>query len=107
MNRMRQGDIWLAELSTEAKRRPVVILTRSPVLPHLTRVTVAPLTSTIRNIPSEVRMTPADGVSEDSVISLDNIQTIAKRQFLTRLVRLSDQKLDQVFAAVRHAFDMP
>lgn len=104
---MKQGEVWLAEFPNEPKRRPVVILTRSGVLPHLNNVTVAPLTTNIRNIPSEVRMTPADGLAQESVISLDNIQTIAKPQLLTRLVRLSDQKLDQVFVAIRRAFDMP
>lgn len=104
---MKQGEVWLAEFPNETKRRPVVILTRSGVLPHLNNVTVAPFTTNIRNIPSEVRMTPADGLAQESVISLDNIQTIEKQQLLTRLVRLSDQKLDQVFVAIRRAFDMP
>ncbi len=57
--------------------------------------------------PKRSCMNPADGMGQESVISLDNIQTITKRQLLTRLVRISDQKLEQIFAAVRHAFDMP
>jgi len=58
------------------KSRPVVVLTRETVRPHLKNVTVAPVTSTIRGLSTEVLVSPANGLDHDGVISLDNITTI-------------------------------
>ncbi|MBD8057675.1 type II toxin-antitoxin system PemK/MazF family toxin [Cellulomonas sp. JH27-2] len=58
------------------KSRPVVVLTRETVRPHLKNVTVAPVTSTIRGLSTEVFVSPANGLDHDGVISLDNITTI-------------------------------
>lgn len=78
---MRQGDIWWAE--SEDKRRPVLVVTRDAAIPVLTTILVAPVTRTIRNIPTEVRLGPDSGLDVECVASFDNLQPI-RRSFLTR-----------------------
>lgn len=68
----RQGEIWWAE--AEDKRRPVLVVTRSEAVPVLTWIVVAPLTRTVRDIPTEVRLGEANGLTEDCVASFDNLQ---------------------------------
>jgi mRNA interferase MazF len=68
-----RAQVWWADLD---KVRPVVILTRSTIAPHLARVLVAPITSTVRNIPTEVPLGTDEGVANDSVANLDNLQLI-------------------------------
>ena len=78
-----QGDIWWAE--AEDKRRPVLVVTRSDAVPVLTWIVVAPVTRTVRDIPTEVRLGPPHGVPVDCVASFDNLQPI-RRSFLTERV---------------------
>lgn len=59
---MKRGQIWWCQLEAPDKRRPVVVLTRSAVVPHLTQVTVAPVTSRIRGLPTEVAVGPRQGL---------------------------------------------
>ena len=76
---MRRGEIRWYTFRPPDKRRPVLILTRDNAIDYLGGVTVAPLTTTIRSIPTEVVLTPAeDGVPQASAVNLDNIQTIQK-----------------------------
>ncbi|HYY42791.1 MAG TPA: type II toxin-antitoxin system PemK/MazF family toxin, partial [Pyrinomonadaceae bacterium] len=76
---MNQGDVYWYTFRAPDKRRPVLILTRNSALPFLSGITVAPVTTTIRAIPSEVLLTPAaDGVPADCAVNADNIQTIQK-----------------------------
>jgi mRNA interferase MazF len=107
MPETQQGQIWWANLPTPAGRRPVLILTRSNAIPHLTNVTVAPLTRTIRAIRSEMALSPADGVPTACAVSLDNILTIPKQLLARHIVALSPSLMSQVFAAVRFALGMP
>lgn len=106
MPRARQGDIWWAGLPPPAGRRPVLILTRSDALLHLVSVTVAPLTRTIRHVPSEVVLSPEHGVPSACAVSLDNIVTVRKDILDRRIVQLSDDVMAEVFAAIRYAFRM-
>jgi len=76
-----QGEIWWAE--AEDKRRPVLVVTRREAVPVLTWIVVAPVTRTIRGIPTEVPLGAAHGLAEDCVASFDNLQPI-RRSFLTR-----------------------
>ena len=78
----RRGQVWLADLD---KRRPVVVLTRDPLGRYLHSVIVAPITSTIRGVSTEVHLGPEDGVRVPSVANLDNVQLVA-RQSLVRHV---------------------
>jgi mRNA interferase MazF len=92
----RRGDVWLADLD---KRRPVVVLTRDPLGSYLHSVIVGPVTSTVRNLSTEVAVGPADGVAVESVVNLDNLQLL-ERSRLHRLVgRLRPEKMAQVCAA--------
>lgn len=81
MNVPRQGEVWWAE--TEEKRRPVLVVTRSDAIPVLSSVVVAPATRTVRDIPTEVRLGPAEGLPAECAASFDNLQRIS-RSALTR-----------------------
>ncbi|WP_426571925.1 type II toxin-antitoxin system PemK/MazF family toxin [Aquihabitans sp. McL0605] len=98
-----QGDIWWAEASD--KRRPVLIVTRTEAIPVLSRVVVAPITRTIRSIPSEVPLGPEHGLSAPCVASFDNLQPI-RRSFLTeRVGHLEVDQHDEVCRAIRAMTD--
>ena len=77
---MRRGEVRWYRFHNPDKRRPVVVLTRDSVLEYLTEVTIAPITSTIRDIPSEVVVGPEDGVARPCAINLDHVQTVAKNR---------------------------
>ncbi|HEX8501313.1 MAG TPA: type II toxin-antitoxin system PemK/MazF family toxin [Pyrinomonadaceae bacterium] len=101
---MNQGDVYWYTFRTPDKRRPVLILTRNSAVPFLNGVTVAPLTTTIRGIPSEVLLTPAeDGVHADRVVNVDNIQTVQKAGLGARLTHLSLERMRDVRAAIEFA----
>lgn len=85
---MNQGDVYWYPFRAPDKRRPVLVLTRDPALSFLTSVTVAPITSTIRGIPTEVALSFADGVPAECAVNCDNIQTVARASigaFVTHL----------------------
>jgi mRNA interferase MazF len=79
----RQGEVWWAE--AEDKRRPVLVVSRSEAVPVLTWIVVAPVTRTVRCIPTEVALGPDEGLPEECVASFDNLQPI-RRSFLTERV---------------------
>lgn len=83
----RQGEVWWAE--AEDKRRPVLVVSRSEAVPVMTRVVVAPVTRTVRGIPTEVDLGRAEGLSEECVASFDNLQPI-RRALLTERVGTLD-----------------
>ncbi|MCO6453104.1 MAG: type II toxin-antitoxin system PemK/MazF family toxin [Caldilineales bacterium] len=94
---MRRGEVRWYLFQPPDKRRPVVILTRDSAIPVLTGITVAPITSHIRNIPSEVVLTPEeDGVLTSSAVNLDNIQTIAKDRMGPALTQLSPTRMSEI-----------
>ncbi len=98
-----QGEIWWAE--AEDKRRPVLVVTRSDAVPVLTWVIVAPVTRTIRQIPTEVRLGPSHGLADQCVASFDNLQPI-RRSFLTqRAGELQIDELDEVCRALQALAD--
>lgn len=94
-----RGDICWAELS-EAGRRPVLVLTRSEAIPVLRRILVAPLTRTIRGIPTEVRLGPEDGVPEECVASFDNLQQARKFALSEPIASLSGPTMHEVCRAL-------
>ena len=85
------------------KRRPVLILTRDSAIGVLNTVTVAPITSTMRGIPTEVFLDRSDGVPSDSAVNLDHIQTIPKNKVGALLATLSDYRMAEVQQAVGFA----
>jgi mRNA interferase MazF len=96
---MQRGEVRWDTFAQPDKRRPVVILTRDAVLDYLGEVTVAPVTSTIRDIPSEVLLSPSDGMPRDCAINLDHMQTVSKGRVGALITTLSLEKMD----ALRHA----
>jgi mRNA interferase MazF len=88
------------------KARPVLVLTRELVRPHLTTVTVAPITTTIRGLSTEVKLDASNGLSAPSVVSCDNVTTIPVEALRDQIgVLLDDQELE-LSAAIRAAFDL-
>ena len=97
---MRRGEIWWAELEQPAGRRPVVLLSRNEAYTVRSLVIVAPVTTRIRHIPSEVQLGIDDGMQQECVANLDTITTIPKDCLQTRLAMLSSKKLKEVEAAI-------
>lgn len=95
--------IHLARLD---KARPVLVLTRELVRPHLRRVTVAPITSTARGLSTEVAVGTANGLDHDSVVSLDNIVTIPAADLGRQIGFLHVDQEQVLTAAVLTAFDL-
>ncbi len=106
MATLKQGQIWWANLPQPAGRRPVLVLTRSDALSQLTNVTVAPLTRNLRYIPSEVVLSPDEGLPSICAVSLDNLMTIRQVVLDRRITELSRERMQAVFDAIRHAFAM-
>jgi mRNA interferase MazF len=88
------------------KTRPVLILTREVVRPHLSRVTVAPITSTIRGLSTEVSVGQANGLDHASVVSCDNILTVPVRALGRQLGFLLAEQETALTEAIRAAFDL-
>lgn len=88
------------------RARPVLILTRELLRPHLTRVTVAPITSRIRGISTEVAVGPANGLDHDSVVSCDNLQTVPADRLGRHLGYLLPHQEPELVEAIRIAFDL-
>ena len=92
-----QGDVWWAE--AEDKRRPVLVVTRTEAIAVLTWILVAPVTRTIRDIPTEVRLDTNDGMPAPCVASFDNLQPIRKT-FLTEFVGSISHRRSEVCRAL-------
>ncbi|MEO7397545.1 MAG: type II toxin-antitoxin system PemK/MazF family toxin [Ilumatobacteraceae bacterium] len=98
-----QGEIWWAQ--TEDKRRPVLVVTRSEAVPVLTWVVVAPVTRTVRQIPTEVALGRSNGLRSLCAASFDNLQPI-RRSFLTKRVgQLGLEQADEICRALRALAD--
>ena len=101
---MRRGDIWWAELPGPWGRRPVVLLSRDRGYPVLTWIAVAPVTTRIRNIASEVVLNPDDdGVPRACVVNLDGIQSIRQSWLSDYVVRLSSPRMREIDEAIVYA----
>lgn len=95
---MRQGEIWWAQ--ADDKRRPVLIVTRDEAIPVLSRVIVAPVTRTVRSIPTEIPLGPADGLPVECAASFDNLQPIARRFLGDRAGMLDPTRRHEICAAL-------
>ncbi len=95
--------IYIAELD---KARPVLILTRDLVRPHLSTVTVAPITTTIRGLSTEVHVDAANGLAGPSVVSCDNITTIPATALRAQVGVLLNRQEPDLGEAIRAAFDL-
>ena len=102
---MKRGEIRWYKFKPPDKKRPVLILTRDSVLEYLGEVTIAPITSTVRNIPSEVSLSREDGMPRDCAINCDHIQTVSKGKIGSLFATLSPEKLKQVRKAIIFALN--
>jgi mRNA interferase MazF len=100
---MNRGEIRWYRFASPDKKRPVLILTRDAVLEYLGEVTIAPITTTIRDIPSEVLLDDADGMLRSSAINLDHLQTVPKEKIGGLITRLTSGRMDEVRKALLFA----
>ena len=98
--RVNRGEIWLYTFKPPNKRRPVLVLTRQEVIPLLSTVMVAPISSTIRGAPSEVIVGAEQGLKRDCVVNLDHVQTVDQSRLRSFLGSLSGQKMSEVCRAL-------
>jgi mRNA interferase MazF len=103
---MKRGEIRWYKFKDPDKNRPVLILTRDSILDYLGEVTVAPITTTVRDIPSEVFLSKQDGMVKDCAINLDHIQTVSKGKIGSLITTLSRDKLEKVSAAIQFALNL-
>ncbi|MGH9000542.1 MAG: type II toxin-antitoxin system PemK/MazF family toxin [Acidimicrobiia bacterium] len=95
-----RGEVWWCELP-DIGRRPVVVLSRDPAIPRLRRTLVAPCTTTVRGLPSEVVLDPSDDpVPRRSAVNLDSVESVSTGVLVDRLGRLSDHRMRQVCTAL-------
>lgn len=103
---IRRGEAWWADLPEPVGRRPVIVLTRDAVVAVRANVTVAPITTRTRGIPTEVSLGPEDGLPKPCVVDLDSLQTLSKATLRERIAPLSRQKMNEVEAAIRFALSL-
>ena len=96
-----RGDVRLYRFAPPDKMRPVVVLTRDSALRYLTTATVAPITSTIRGVPSEVPLSEEDGLKSPCAVNLHNPVTVSQQRLGRRVARLSAQRMREICAALR------
>lgn len=101
---MERGEIRWYEFKSPDKRRPVVILTRNSIIEYLGEVTIAPVTSTIRAIPTEVVLGIKDGMKTDCAINLDHVQTVSKSRIGALINKIPAYKMEEIKNALLFAF---
>ena len=100
-----RGELWWCALP-EIGRRPVVVLSRDAAIPRLRRALVAPCTTTIRSLPSEVVLEPSDDpVPRRSAVNLDSVESVSIGHLVERVGRLGDARMRQVCEALAVAVD--
>lgn len=103
---MVRGEVRWYQFAAPDKRRPVVVLTRDSIIPSLGEVTVAPVTTRIREIPSEVALTREDGLARECAVNCDHLQTVPRGHLGATISRLSEEKMTRIAAAIRFALDL-
>ena len=103
---MKHGEIRWYKFRPPDKKRPVLILTRDSVLEDLGEITIAPITTTVRNIPSEVFPSRASGLPQDCAVNCDHLQTVSKTKIGPLITSLPPSKMTEVGRAIRFALDI-
>jgi mRNA interferase MazF len=98
--RVARGDVWLYRFARPDKRRPVVVIGRTDALAVMNTALVAPITSTIRSIPSQVRLSTEDGMKRDCAVSLDHVQTVPQADLRTYVTTLRPEVMAAVCRAL-------
>jgi mRNA interferase MazF len=96
-----RGDVRLYQFAPPGKKRPVVVLTRDSAIAYLSTVTVAPITSAVRGVPSEVVLGVEDGMKTVCAVNLHNAVTISQQRLGKRVSRLGSSRMVQICAALR------
>ena len=96
-----RGDVRVYRFAVPDKRRPVVVLTRDRAIRYLSTVTVTPVTSTIRGVPSEVLLTEEDGMKGRCAVNLHNAVTVSQQRLAKRLSQLGAQRMREICSALR------
>lgn len=100
-----RGEVWWCE-PPDIGRRPVIVLSRDAAIPRLGRALVAPCTTTIRGLPSEVVLEPGeDPVGRRSAVNLDSVESVSLGVLVARIGKLSDTRMRQICAALEVAVD--
>ena len=100
---MNRGEVRWYKFKNPGKRRPVVILTRSSALDFLGEVTVAPVTSTVRDIPSEVLLGREDGMPRECAVNLDHIQTVSSGRVGSLITTLKASRMLEIRSSLLFA----
>ena len=103
---MKRGEVRWYKFQQPDKKRPVLILTRDSALEFLGEVTVAPITSTVRDIPSEVVLTKEDGMRSECAANFDHIQTVARGKLGALITTLSPKKMLEARSAIEFALGL-
>ena len=99
--RIARGDVRLYQFAPPDKKRPAVVLTRNSAIAYLSTVTVAPITSTVRGVPSEVVLNEEDGMKAACAVNLHNAVTVSQHRLGKRVTQLSSLRMREICAALR------
>ena len=100
-SRIARGDIRLYQFAPPDKKRPAVVLTRNSAIAYLSTVTIAPITSTIRSVPSEVVLSEEDGMKTPCAVNLHNAVTVSQHRLGKRVAQLNSLRMNEICAALR------
>jgi len=100
---IKRGDVFWYTFRAPDKRRPVLVLTRDSAIGFLNAVTIAPITTTVRDIPAEVFLSREDGMLTDCAVNLDNVQTVPKANLGSLITSLSASRMGEVKRALSFA----
>jgi len=100
------GEVRWFQFKRPDKKRPVLVLTRQSAIEYLGELTVAPVTTTIRGIASEVLLSPEDGMPRECAVNLDHLQTVSKAKVGARIAVLSSQRMNAVREALLFALGL-
>ena len=103
---MKRGEVRWYKFKPPDKKRPVLILTRTSAIEYLGELTVAPITSTIRDIPSEALLTKDDGMSKECAVNLDHVQTVSISKIGAKITELAPNKMSDVTHAISFALEL-
>lgn len=103
---MKRGEIRWYKFKPPDRKRPILILTRTSAIEYLGEVTVAPITTTVRDIPSEVPLSREEGMPRDCAVNLDHVQTVSKGKIGGLIAELSPAKISALRSALSFALDL-
>lgn len=100
----RRGEVWWGEIE-DIGRRPFLVMTRTAAIPVLNGVLAAPVTRTVRNIPTEVPLGRDDGMPTECAASFDNLRVVPKTHLVNRICALGSARLAEACTALHAAVD--